>query len=167
MINQQGWLPPLVELSEEGEGNYPLYIDKLYEYYTEDFIYHPPELFGKPVRTNTNAKREGKEESFWHILEGKMQDTMAEDLGRHRRIRWIKPIIEAVSSDKVKWWRRTQSTSKRRKQVRLHIALNDFSYVVVLIEYKRYFILLTAFSVERDRRRRKYREEWDACNPEP
>ena len=46
--------------------------------------------------------------------------------------------------------------------MRPHLALRDFSYIVVLIQRKTHFKLFTAFPVEREARRLKYRKEYEA-----
>lgn len=94
-MNVPEWLPPLVDLAE-ADGDYAAYLDLLYQYYTEDFILNTSYIKGKPVRTMNDQSREGKEESFWHVLEGKEHPELNPTLERHKRIRWVKPIINAL-----------------------------------------------------------------------
>jgi len=65
-------------------------------------------------------------------------------------------MIEAVTGGRVRCWR-----NQRNKDARVVIALDDFSYLVVLADRGRYVLLWTAYSVEREHMRRKLRKEYD------
>ncbi len=160
MCNHPEWLPGLVELTDAG-GDYYRYIELLYKYYCDDFVNSTPEFKGKPVRTNTDLSRDGKEESFWHILEGQFQDQMADDLGRHKRIRWIRPIIETAKANRLNCWRIAEC-KKARERVKIKLALNDFSYLVILGLKQNYYVLITAFPIERQRIKDEVSKEWEA-----
>jgi hypothetical protein len=66
-------------------------------------------------------------------------------------------MIEAAARGDVNVWQ-----NERRGRRRFVIALSDFSYVVVLEERRRYFLLWTAYPVSREHRRQKLRKEFEA-----
>ncbi len=79
------------------------------------------------------------------------------DLRRCERIRWPRSIIEGADTKYVKSWK-----NSRKGEERLVLALEDFSYVVVLADRSDYVLLWTAYCVEYEHRRRKLREEYEA-----
>jgi len=149
------WLPPLLKLNDVG-GDVHRYYDLLYKYYLEDLVFNPPEFEGYQVETISNPMKDGKENGFWHILEGGNEQYLNDSLDRHERIRWIKPLIESVGTDKTLSWKRPVKPSITKP----HIALIDFSYIVVLRQH-RFVQLVTAFPVERERRRDDLRKEYE------
>lgn len=150
------WLPPLVTLDDTG-GDYSGYYDLIYGYYMDDLVFNPPEFEGFQVETIANPMKQGKEKGFWHIIEGEDKDNLADTLDRHKRIRWIKPVIEAVGSDRVLMWKRPFRPGISKP----HIVLPDFSFIVVLRQHPTYIKLVTGFPVEREKRRQDYRDEWE------
>ena len=149
------WLPPLVTLDDAGEG-VARYYDLLYHYFTNDFVNNPPEFAGLKVNAPTHPMTQGKKAGFWHVIEGGNEEYLADDLSRHERIRWIKPIIEVAGTEKVRMWERPE----RPGVTKPHILLADFSYIVVLRRHSTYVVLITAFPV-RQGRRQDYRDEWE------
>jgi len=142
------------------------YFEVLYEYYSNDFIYSTPEFLGKPVYQNSTSIKDGKEESFWHILQGEHQDQIAEDMGRHKRIRWVRAIIDNAEIQKLKCWR-IEETKKGRKRTKVKISLDDFSYIVILGEKKKHYVLITGFPIDRPRIRDSLRKEWEKHKFDP
>lgn len=132
------WLPPL----EVCEGDWLDYIEVIYSFFRNDFLEIPPDLFNKNVRPIIHPIANGKEDSFWHIIQGTSGN--GPDHDRCQRIRWPKPIIQEITRQDVKWWR-TKENGKRK----FKLALDDFSYLVVLFERKTFFLLGTAFPVFR------------------
>lgn len=99
---------------------------------------------------------EGKEATFWHIIsEGAIENERLPDLRRCERIRWPRPMIEAITTGYVKYWK-----NMRGKEERIVIALEDFSYVVVLADRGDYILLWTAYCVEQEHTRRKLKNEF-------
>lgn len=148
------WLPPLVKLADYG-GDWDRYLDALYNHFRKDFITSRPRFPGKRFALKRHPMEKGKEATFWHLIsEGRTEADRVPDLARCERIRWPRPIIEAISSRRVKWWR-----TKRGLEDRIVIALGDFSYIVVLADRGSYVLLWTAYQVEQPHRRRKLEEE--------
>ncbi len=152
------WLPPLVHINETG-GNVAQYYELLYRHYLNDLVYDPPEFEGTQIRTMVNPLKQEKEAGFWHILEGGNEHVLDDSLRRHERIRWVRPIIQAVGTKEVLMWKRPV----REGVTKPHVVLPDFSYIVILQEGKVAVTLITAFPVDRARRRQDYRKEWERC----
>jgi len=160
MADFPGWLPPLVTLNEY-DGNWWAYIEACYECYCQTLVFNFAEFRGKPVRTISDPMREGKEESFWHIVEGRSGDSQEQSIRRCERIGWIRPVIEATTSGKVKTWKvKRTSPGKRRAQKRILIAIEDFSFVVVLVDRGSFMLLLTAYPVEKGQQRRRLESDY-------
>ncbi len=156
-MGSSGFLPPLVLLNDY-ENNWHRYFDVIYNFFRQDFVTSKPNFKGKRFALKRNPVINGKEATFWHIIsEGGVEGERLPDLRRCERIRWPRPIIEAVRSEHVKCWK-----NKRKEEVRVVIALEDFSYVVVLADRGDYVLLWTAYCVEQEHRRQKLRKEYEA-----
>ena len=150
------WLPPLVLLQDFG-GDWSRYLPALYEFFRQDFILSTPLYDGRRVGLKRHPVIDGKEATFWHVIsEGKVEADRVPDMRRCERIGWPRPIIEAVERGRVRCWK-----NRREHESRIVIALEDFSYVVVLAQRKAYVILWTAFCVEREHSRQKMRREYE------
>jgi hypothetical protein len=157
MNSSSDLLPPLV-LLEECEGNWHQYLETIYQIFCQDFVYSKPNFEGKRFALKRHPVIMGKEATFWHIIsEGKVEDERLPDLRRCERIRWPRPMIEAFRSSHIRWWK-----NKRKEEERIVIALDDFSYVVVLADRGDYVLLWTAYCVEQEHRRQKLRREYEA-----
>lgn len=150
------WLPDLVKLSDFN-GDWDRYLAKLYGYFYQDFIVSRPRFRGEVCRIATRFESDGKETTFWHLIsDGPVESDRLPDLRPCERIRWPRPIIDAASSNRVKWWR-----NNRGRERRFVLAVEDFSYVVVLAQRKGYVVLWTAYCVEHENRRRRLEEEYN------
>ena len=150
-----GWLPGLVFL-ESSHGNWEVYLNKIYRFFKTDFVDSSPTFPGKRVGLIRHPMTDGKEFTFWHFIqEGSREEERTPDLRRCERIRWPRPIIEAIQSERVHVWRNRRKTNKR-----IVIALEDFSYVVVLEDRTRYVLPWTAYTVEQKHRREKLEKEY-------
>lgn len=156
------WLPPLLQLSDFG-GDWERYLAAQYALFRRDFIDTMPMCFNpKRWAVKRYPLSAGKEATFWHVTsEGRSEEDRIPDLRRCERIGWIRPMLEARGSDRVRCWK-----TVRNGEERPIVALPDFSFLVVLSERKEYVMLWTAFYVPGIRRREKYRKEWEACPQE-
>ena len=156
-MGSSGFLPPLVLLEDYGN-NWHRYFDIIYNFFRQDFVTSKPNFKGKRFALKRHPLINGKEATFWHIIsEGEVEGERLPDLRRCERIRWPSPIIEAIASNDVRCWK-----NKRKEEVRVVIALEDFSYVVVLADRGDYVLLWTAYCVEQEHRRQKLRKEYEA-----
>lgn len=129
-------LPPLV-LLEDYQSNWDEYLEAIYQFFCQDFVPSKPNFEGKRFALKRHPVIKGKEATFWHIIsEGAVADEQLPDLRRCERIRWPHPMIEAVKSKYVKCWK-----NKRKEEERIVIALEDFSYVVMLADRGEYILL--------------------------
>lgn len=150
-------LPPLVLLEDFGN-NWHAYLNAIYAIFRQDFITSKPSFDKKRFAMKRHPLIEGKEATFWHIIsEGEVEDERLPDLRRCERIRWPRPMIEAINTGNVKVWKNI-----RRKEERIVIALEDFSYVVVLADRSDYILLWTAYCVEKEHTRQKLEKEYIA-----
>ena len=154
------WLPGLV-LLQDYSGMWNRYVEALYDFFHDDFILTRPLLAGVTVNHKKYPMEKGKEATFWHLISsGLTEEEREPDIRRCERIRWAKVMIEAVDTDKVRYWKTRRSSKKRRNELRHLIALPDFSYLVVLADRGTHILLWTAFCVEKEHRRKKLEKEW-------
>lgn len=157
------WLPPLMRLDHCG-GDPSTHLEAVYARFRAEFCESRPQFRGDPVRIKRHPMHHGKEASFWHcVTSGPLEDERLPDLRRYERIPWLRPVIEASGTVRVRTWRNTRG----RGGERVVIALPDFSFVVVLAVRSGYYVLWTAYPVERNHRRAKLRgecERWEAQN---
>jgi hypothetical protein len=155
MSGEFEWLPDLVTL-RDCDGDWPKYLAMIYEHFCNDFVRSKPAYTGKRFALKRHPVSQGKEATFWHLIsEGKNEEERTPDMRRCERIRWPRPMIEAIKSDCVCVWRNTRGRNER-----ILIAVDDFSYVVVLDDRAEYVLLWTAYSVEHDHQRRKFQKEY-------
>lgn len=151
------WLPPLVTLSE-ANGDWKEYVERIYAWFYNDFIASQPVFEQRRCVCKRHPQIRGKAATFWHLIsEGRTEDDRTPDLRRCERIRWPRQVIERPPADGVLVWRSDRSGDRDR----VVIALADFSYVVVLADRTEYFVLWTAYCVERKHRRGKLRKEYE------
>lgn len=156
MSEGDSWLPELIRLQDHGN-SWESYVEELYRYFRRDFVASHPVFEGKRLGLKARPLYQDKEATFWHfITEGEIEHERLPDLRRCERIRWPRPLIEACGTPRVKSWK-----NKRGTETRTVIALNDFSYVVVLAERRNYVLPWTAYCVERTHRREKLRKEYE------
>lgn len=150
------FLPPLV-LMAEYQNDWNQYSVALYEYFCHDFVTSKPNFGDRRFALKKHPVIEGKEATFWHLIsEGEIENERIPDLRRCERIRWPHAIITAAHSDKIKYWE-----NSRKNEKRIVLALEDFSYVVVLADRGEYILLWTAYCVEQEHRRNKLRREYE------
>lgn len=158
MATDPAWPPDLVPLAATG-GDWAHYCDRLYGEFHRDFVASRPEFMGKRVGVSRNRIIENKEAAFWHcISSGDIEDERLPDLRRCECIRWPRRLIEAVGTDRVRWWREKQGRKRR-----VYVALEDFSYLVVLEEMSTHCVLVTAYPIEQEHARRKLKNRCEGA----
>jgi len=149
------WLPSLIKY-DSSKNNFNEYIEAIYEYFKQDFIYTKPKFNGQELSLKKYPIRDGKEATFYHITtEGDDEENRKFDLERCERIRWSKPIIE---SDYVglKIWE-----NKRGKDENILIWFDNVEYLIILRKRKTYNIFWTAYPVTEDHRKIKLQKEYE------
>ena len=158
MTDQNHWLPPLVLLEDYG-GEWNRYVEKVYEYFKQDFVDHKPVFRGRRLGLKRHPLSQGKEATFWHMTsEGNDEANRTPDLRRCERIRWPRPIIELADVKGLKVW-----ASIRNNEHRIHLWIESEDYLVVLADRGDYLLPWTAFLITRDHTRRKLQKDYEAC----
>lgn len=153
------WLPALIKLSDHG-GDSNKFLDAVYEAFCADFVHSKPLYAGKRFGLKRYPLSQGREATFWHVAsEGTVESQRTISIPRCERIRWPRPIIEAIETDRVRVWKNSRGSDDR-----IVLAIDDFSYVVVLDERDTFVMLWTAYVVEHEHRRRKLQKEFEAWN---
>jgi hypothetical protein len=152
------WLPPLVEINAHG-GDWHRYLDAIYTIFESDFVHTKPnDVAGKRFALKRHPEYQDKACTFWHIIsDGKTEESRIPDMTRCARIAWPRPIIDAFDSERIIYWK-----TERGASTRIVLSVPDFSYVVVLDERADFVLLWTAFYVDREHRRRKFGQEYEA-----
>jgi len=152
-MNPPEWLPPLFKF----KGNWPLYLNALYELFKADFIEAKPQFRGRRIGLKRHPMSEGKEATFWHLVqEGPVEESRLPDLKRCERIRWPRPIIENSEDSTLRVW-----MNIRKGEARVLLFLEEEEYIVVLAERKGYLLLWTAYLVDKPHRKRKLLKEFE------
>lgn len=157
------WLPELMLLSEyDGDPN--AYLEALHDAFVEDFVVSKPKWLDKRVGLKRHPEYNGKSATFWHMItEGSSEADRTLDMRRCERIRWPKHFMEEhdglpphKSKARLVWW-----AEPRRGETRYLLALSDFSYVAVVADRGDFVLPWTAFYVEQEHRRRKFRRRYE------
>lgn len=152
------WLPELIRLEDYG-GSWQDYVEAVYDCFCKDFVLSKPTFAGKRFALKRHPELQGKEATFWHVTsEGEEELHRVPDLRRCERIRWLRPMIEATADCEVKSWRNRRKAGEER----VVIALQDFSFVVILADRGEYVLLWTAYCVEHESQRRRMEKEYEA-----
>ena len=148
--------PPLLQLADY-DGDVSAYLNALYAVFLEDFVTKPPVAFHpKRFAMKRYPMERGKEATFWHLISsGHCEEERLPDLRRCERIRWPRAVIDAYGTGRVHSWKKRSGGD-----LRIVIALTDFSYVVILKEAPEYVLLWTAYCVESEHRRAKIKREF-------
>jgi hypothetical protein len=156
-MTSSDWLPALI-LFEDFGGNWEEYEKAIYDYFRQDFCDSSPSYPGKRFAIRKNPFEKGKEAAFWHLIsEGTRESERIPDFRRCERIRWPRPIIEALNKKGlVNCWK-----SRRPGHRRILVGLLDFSYVVVLEDRAEYVLLIAAYCVEQPHRQMKLTREYE------
>ncbi len=145
------------------DGDWAQYRNELYACFTRDFLTDPwAMLLGKRVVPAMYPRLDDFHGCFWHLIqEGSSEETRIPEPGRYECIEWPRAIIEcfagAGSGEVVAWHDQSRGDS------RLVLTLSDFSYAVILAAGRAVWPLLAAYPVERDRRRLKLENEYEAA----
>lgn len=160
MTTPPAWLPELV-LFESCGGDWTTYEEVLYAHFKADFIVSMPACSIRTLKLKRHPMEKNREATFWHcIQEGKVEAERTPDFRRCERIRWIKPMIEAINTARVVCWRNVRQT-KRGREENIVIALSDFSYVVILRDRTTYALVWTAYTIHYENNQRKLKKEYE------
>lgn len=154
------WLPRLCLLSDHG-GDWSRYAEALYAHFKRDFLNSRPTYRGRALGLKRHPIARGKEATFWHMIsDGDIEEDRLPNLRRCERICWARPLIEGSNDCDVRVWQQ-----ERKGEKRIAIAVDDFSYIVILAERGTgsnvYLLPWTTFYVDYEDKRRRYGKEWE------
>ncbi|MFC0992100.1 hypothetical protein ACFGWD_09870 [Pasteurella multocida] len=170
-MDENNFLPELI-LLEDFSGNWENFFQTIYQIFERDFENAKPRFGKYQVNLKRHPTYNGKSATFWHMIsEGKDETERTPDIRRCERIAWIKPMLEnfcetkAENSSLILWW-----VEKRGNEARYHLVLPDFSYLVVVAKRRNFVLPWTAFYVEYEHQRRKYKKKyemfWEEMEPQ-
>ncbi len=140
-------MPELLEFN----GVWNSYINKVYHEFQMSFLNAGIRFRGLPVQPRYTPEYDGKEFGFWHLTsEGEKEEERTPDLERCARIRWISFMIQHHESEHLSCWEERKGSNS--EIVIWHEAEN---YVVVLAARRDYWLLKTAYVVNRSGKRRQ------------
>lgn len=141
-------------------GEWSIFIDAVYSHFHSNFVISKPKIANRRVGLKKHPQTEGKEATFWHFIsDGKIEQDRLPDIPRTECVPWIKPLMENYKLDNIRVWSKDQSTPKGR-DVRVLIALEDFSYLVVLSDRGDFVLPWTAYPVDFQNRRDRLEKEY-------
>ena len=153
------WLPVLVEVDWN---RFAESVDRAYAVFLADFGHasRRPLFQNRRLGLKHHPEIEGKSATFWHfVTEGSDESKRTPDRERLERIGWPGAMVVEAGRQppRVRVW-----STRRGSAVRWVIALEDFSYVVILDDRGEFLLPWTAFPVVQEHRRTKLRKEYDA-----
>lgn len=153
------WLPPL-----HMEEDFPTeedWIEAAYKLFRADFVHSRAGFDGLVVTLQVgDGNGDGRGEAFWHLTSEKDRQTGKRERKpeRCRRIRWPRPILDATGRPQIRVW----TSTRPKRATRLLVAVDDFSYVVVMEKLPSSALLITAYDVPYRNQREDNRREWQA-----
>lgn len=145
----------LIEMSQFGH-NYIEYINYLYtEIFKKDLYNNKLYYNGKKISLKRFPEECGWENSFFHlttVASGKQVplSDREPDFWRCERLHWIKPAIMTNHIDLCNntCFEEFEDNTRRNKRVKL---LNELDrYIIILEDRQDYYLLVTAFYIEKD-----------------
>jgi len=163
MTSKPDWLPELIRLEgfDGNDNKYEAYFNALYDVFKNDFIDNIPSYRGKNVGLLSKGTSQGKNNNFWHIVTKKEYNIpnlheRPPYIRRCERIKWPRAIIENIPNQQILIWNELDANN-----IKEHLWLRNFDYVVVLIDKKSYYLFLTAYYVDSGHYRRNLQKRYD------
>jgi hypothetical protein len=144
------------------KGDWPPYEGMIYEAFLETIVNGSPSFKGWPVKAQFRPETNGKGFSFWHVISesssgDKSEDERTPDFRRCERIRWIEWAIKNAGEPGFLCWE-----NQRGRETRFVIWVEAHDYAVILAVRNGYYLLKSAYVVDRTHRRQTFRAEYDA-----
>lgn len=150
-------LPPIVTL-DMYDGNFPDYLNAIYQIFKTDFIDTKPTFEGTRLGLKSYPLVDGKPYTFYHFThEGDVESNRLPSLKRMERIPFPRPMIDNSGHEYLRVWRNTRNNKKR---ILIYHAVE--SYLVVLEDRGNFILPWTAYMVEYPNRQRKLIAEYEA-----
>lgn len=136
------------------------YHDRAYKVFKKEIIDEKLIFNGKEVRTREYPIIDNKVQSFFHIISEESKKGVKIRLYKPERVRMIPCISKMIKNytecqtcndncSKIKVW----SAPFKGKQFRTKIFFEDENYIIILEERKDYYLLVSAYVVDRQDRK--------------
>lgn len=147
--------PPELILLNDYNGDWPSYLEAIYQSYLDDVVNAKLKYNKLPVKFQFRPLYEGKGFAFWHtISEGEKEENRTADLRRCERITWIAWMIKnSTATTKVTTWE-----NKRGKNHHIVLFFEAESYVVILAKRNGYYLFKTAYVTTPQRKKQLIKE---------
>jgi hypothetical protein len=134
-------------------------IEFLYQIFKCDFIdnrcYIAQKIYINP---QSNKKKDGKEEIFWHIVTRKNRRKRELDPPRATRIKWVKNIILCHNHKEIKMFYYLEDNGK----IRLYLWAYNYDFVVILQKLgNRSSYLVTSFYIDNQKKKNKFQKKFE------
>ena len=147
--------PDLIEFNEYPGWNE--YIEVIYTVYCKELKTKYFQFEGKQIALKKYPTYQGKDKAFWHIVTaGEIEDQRNPDLRKCAHIKWIRYVVDNCTNSFIKIWK-----NNRKGKTNVCLAMDDFSYLVVLGERNGYVILLSAYPTPDPYKKIKLRREYE------
>lgn len=149
--------PDLLRFADHG-GDWAAYEAALYAVFERDILGRPGLRFeGAPVNARRIPEYERRWAAYWHLIsEGRVEEDRTPDLRRCERLPWVRWIIESAATHPlIDCWKQDRGSDKSV------LLWYDEQYLVILAQRSNYYLLKTAFLVDRSHRVAKFRKERD------
>lgn len=136
-------------------GDWDLYQEVLYEIFKRTLLTDNLFFQGLPVRIKRHPEYKERHFAFWHLIsEGEKEDERTPDFRRCERLAWVRFVVEKSENHAgIFWW-----LNKRGSETHAVIWFEKENYAVILAKRQGYFLLKTAYLLEK-RRALKFAEE--------
>ncbi len=155
------WLPEKI-LRQTFQSDFD-FLKAVEEAYKNDFVRGIVCFRETPVKRKTYPTRHnGEDSSFWHITTcGYSENSRIRSYDRCERIRWPKAVIENEKDSLINVW-------EEGKRLLLHFRLSEsplseMDYLVILEKRNKYYVLWTAYPVDRKHTRQKLLKRFRAA----
>ena len=131
----------------------------LYGIFEKDFKRTRPELLGSPVWWDRRLDEEyGYEEGFWHLIsrDDKVAGERIPDFRRAERLSWCQPTIVHTKDKAIKVW----NYEEGKGRARTYLWLEGWDYCIVLQKRRNAMILITAFHLDGDSKKRNLSKKY-------
>lgn len=144
------------------DGDWPNYVEKLYEAFVESFVRPDVWFRGCRVTAPYRPESQGKHFSFWHVISeaphpgNRREEDRVPDIPRCERICWIAWAVRQADAgaDGVSWWE-----NRRGRDTHVVIWAEAHDFAVILGKRRDYYVLKTAYCNLRSGRRRAFEKE--------
>lgn len=159
------WLPGLVIWDQTAGETWDAYEKRLFHVFQQEFGSGGILFHGEPVRFRRMPYTGHYPEAFIHLTTCRQGDDEARlsDIARSERIRWPRPVIERHPSCGVCGYSACTKPWVWQTRKKVKIYLPNQQYLVILEKRSDYWVLITAYHLERSHSIEKITREYNSC----